>query len=138
MKDIIPPVDRAILQKELTRDKFIRKTNFGDNEIYFVTHHDSPNVMREIGRLRELTFRDAGGGTGKDCDIDDFDTMENPYKQLIVWDPDHKEILGGYRFFICKDIAKEEKGYEKLATSELFHMSNEFTKKYLPNLVELG
>ncbi len=138
MKDIIRPVKKSLLKKELNKDKFIRTTNFGGNEIYFINHHDSPNVMREIGRLRELTFRDAGGGTGKDCDIDEFDTMEKPYTQLIVWDPDHQEILGGYRFFICKDIANNNKDYEKLATSELFNFSNKFINKYLPNIVELG
>lgn len=138
MKDIIAPVDKSLLQEELSKDKFVRKTNFGGNEIYFVDFHNSPNVLREIGRLRELTFREAGGGTGKDCDLDEFDLMEDPYTQIIVWDPDHKEILGGYRFFICDNIAKIKNGYKKLATSELFNMSDEFITTYLPNMVELG
>jgi len=136
MKDIIPPVDKSLLKKELTEDKFIRNTNFGQNKIYFVTSHNSPNVMREIGRLREHTFREAGGGTGKECDIDDYDTMENPYKQLIVWDPDHQEILGGYRYFLCNNIKKDIN--KQLATSRLFNLSKKFIKKYLPNMVELG
>ena len=136
MKDIIPPVNKSLLIKELTEDKFIRNTNFGQNKIYFITSHDSPNIMREIGRLRELTFRDAGGGTGKDCDIDDYDTMKNPYKQLIVWDPDHQEILGGYRYFLCKNCKKNID--KNLATARLFNLSNKFVKKYLPNMVELG
>lgn len=138
MKDIIPPVNKKILDEELTDSKFIRNTNFGQNKIYFITHHDSPNVMREIGRLREVTFREAGGGTGKDCDIDDYDTMEDSYTQLIVWDPDHKEILGGYRFFLCNHCNKDNEGYKRLATSRLFNLSDNFINNYLPNMVELG
>lgn len=101
MKDIIDPVPLDVLKGELTDEKFIRKTNKGGNMIYIVSATDSPNVLREIGRLRELSFRNAGGGTGKDCDMDEYDTGEFEYKQLIVWDPDEKTILGGYRFFIC-------------------------------------
>jgi len=64
MKPIIEPVAKNILVSELSSDKFIRETNNGDNLIYIITHHDSPNVMKEIARLREHTFRTAGGGTG--------------------------------------------------------------------------
>ena len=71
MKDIIAPVSKEALLAELTPDKLMRQTNKGDNEIYIITYQDSPNVMREIGRVRELTFRDAGGGTGEDIDIDE-------------------------------------------------------------------
>ncbi len=138
MKDIIPAIDKSLLEKELTENKFVRNTNFGQNKIYFVTAQDSPNVMLEIGRLRELTFRDAGGGTGKNCDIDDYDTMENPYKQLIVWDPDHNEILGGYRFFICNTCTNTKNGYKNLATERLFQFSDNFINNYLPYMIELG
>ena len=101
MKPIIKSIPKKDLEEELTEDKFIRMTNKADNELYIITAHDSPKIMQEIGRLRELTFRAAGGGTGKPVDIDDFDTMEDPYKQLIVWDPYQEEILGGYRFHLC-------------------------------------
>ena len=98
MKPIIQPVDRKLIIDELTPDKYIRDTNRGGNMLYDVTAADSPNIMREIGRLREISFRSAGGGTGKDVDIDEYDTdAENPYRQLIVWDPDQMEVLGGYR-----------------------------------------
>jgi hypothetical protein len=64
----------------------MRVTNFGENSIYVCTAHDSPNnVMKEVGRLREIAFRKAGGGTGKEADIDSYDTADTPYKQLIVW-----------------------------------------------------
>jgi len=138
MKDIAAPVAKEAILAELTPEKLLRKTNKGANEIYVVTYHDSPNIMHEIGRLREITFRDAGGGTGKDLDIDQYDTQENPYKQLIVWDPDHQEILGGYRYIICDGLPLDENGEVKLATARLFHFSDKFLKEYMPHTLELG
>lgn len=134
MKEVIKAVDKQLLEKELVPEKFLRKTNNGGNELYIVNHHNSPNVMREIGRLRELTFRNAGGGTGKDIDIDGFDTQEEPYEQLITWDPEEKEISGGYRFHVCN----HETDAENLATAKLFKFSDEFNKEYLPYMIELG
>ena len=138
MKDIIPPVSIDIITDELSNDKFVRKTNKGGNKIYIVDANDSPNILREIGRLRELSFRNAGGGTGLDCDLDDFDTGETIYKQLIVWDPDEKAILGGYRFFICDNNNCLTEGKVKLATSKLFNFSDDFIQNYLPHMIELG
>ena len=138
MKNIIAPLPREEIYAELTADKLLRKTNKGGNEIYVITHHDSPAIMHEIGRLREITFRDAGGGTGKETDIDDYDTAEVPYKQLIVWDPDSREILGGYRYLLCAEAPKDENGEVHLATSRLFHFSKEFVENYLPHTLELG
>ncbi len=138
MKDIIAPVDKELIIKELTSDKFIRKTNRLSNDLYVVTAHDSPNIMREIGRLRELSFRYAGGGTGEAVDIDHYDTAVNPYKQLIVWDTESEEILGGYRFHICDESYVDEKGVINLATAELFDFSGDFIKNYLPYTIELG
>ena len=99
MQNIIEPVKKNLLKSELKENKFLCKTNKANNEIYVITAHDSPEIMKEIGRLRELSFRSAGGGTGKALDIDNFDTLENPYKQLIVWNPEAEDIVGGYRFF---------------------------------------
>ena len=138
MKPIIAPLDKEILEKELTSDKFIRQSNNASNEIYSINHHNSPNLMREIGRLRELTFREAGGGTGKEIDIDKFDTADEPYQQLIVWDPSEKEILGGYRYILCNKIISSEASETKLATSGLFNFSEKFKKEYLPHTIELG
>lgn len=138
MKDILAPLPKKEIIAELTPEKLLRKTNKGGNEIYLITHHDSPAVMHEIGRLREITFRDAGGGTGKEIDIDDYDTAENPYRQLIVWDPDSKEILGGYRYILGSEAPKDENGEVMLATSRLFHFSPKFCKEYLPHTLELG
>jgi len=135
---IIPPVDTNLLLKELTEDKFIRKTNNGGNLLYVFSAHDSPNLLREVGRLREEAFRSASGGTGSDMDLDDFDTCENCYKQLIVWDPDANQILGGYRFKICDEYTVDAQGNVQLSTAELFHFSDEFKQTYLPYMIELG
>jgi hypothetical protein len=138
MKEIIPPVDKQIILKELTEDIFVRKTNNGGNLLYIFTAHEAPNLMREVGRLREESFRHAGGGTGEELDIDHFDTCENCYKQLIVWDPDHEQILGGYRFKICDENTRDENGEVQLSTAELFNFSDKFCQEYLPHMVELG
>jgi len=139
MQDIIEAIDRSLLEQELTPDKFVKRTNSGGNEIYIVTHHNAPNITREIGRLREITFRDAGGGTGLDCDLDEFDIEEeNPFQQLFVWDPREKEIIGGYRFIHGKTLKRHENGRIDTPTSELFHLSEKFINEYLPHTIELG
>ena len=138
MEPIIAPVSLDLIKAELTQAKKLRDTNKSHNEIYVVNHHDSPNVMREIGRLREEAFRDSGGGSGLSMDIDEFDTMENPYQQLIVWDPDAEKILGGYRYILGTDIKLDENGQPLLATSHMFHFSEKFIKEYLPYTIELG
>lgn len=138
MKDIIAPVSKKKLMAELTPDKLMRKTNKGDNEIYIITHQDSPNVMLEIGRVREITFRDAGGGIGEEVDIDEYDTCDDPYKQLIVWDPQALEIIGGYRYILCNQLPKDNNGVVRLATTQLFNFSEKFIKEYLPYTLELG
>lgn len=135
---IIGPIDPDIIEAELTPDKFLRPTNKGGNQIYIVDAHNSPNTMREIGRLREIAFRMAGGGTGKECDIDEFDTMTPPCRQLIVWDPDSKLILGGYRFICGKDIRTDQHGRPRIATSHMFKFSERFLNDYLPYTLELG
>ncbi len=138
MKDIIAPVSKEKLMAELTPDKLMRKTNKGDNEIYIITYQDSPNVMLEIGRVREITFRDAGGGIGEEVDIDEYDTCNDPYKQLIVWDPQALEIIGGYRYILCNQLPKDENGVVRLATTQLFNFSEKFIIEYLPYTLELG
>ena len=138
MKDIISPVDRKLIISELTPEKFVRNTNRSNNELYVITAHDSPNIMREIGRLRELSFRYAGGGTGEGLDIDHYDLAGNPYKQLIVWDRESEEILGGYRYHVCDETYVNEEGEINLATAELFTFSDDFIRNYLPYTIELG
>ena len=127
---IIQPISKEVLKSELTPDKQLRMTNKSNNEIYIITAHNAPNVMKEIGRLREIAFREAGGGTGKDMDIDEFDICENCYKQLIVWNPEDEEIIGGYRYLLGTDWQYDEKGQPILATSHMFHFSEKFLKEY--------
>ena len=138
MEPIIAPVSLELIKAELTPNKKLRDTNKSHNEIYVINHHDSPNIMREIGRLREEAFRDSGGGSGLSMDIDEFDTMDHPYQQLIVWDPDAERILGGYRYILGTDIKLGEDGQPLLATSHMFHFSDKFIKEYLPYTIELG
>ena len=138
MEDIIAPISKELLKAELTEEKRLRMTNRSHNQIYIVTAQDSPNTMREIGRLREIAFRAAGGGTGKALDIDEYDVMENPYKQLIVWNPEAEEILGGYRYILGTDVRFDEQGHPILATSHMFNFSEKFLKEYLPTTIELG
>lgn len=138
MQPIIEPLDKQLLERELTPDKFVRNTNNGNNEIYIVTWHNAPLVTREIGRLREITFRDAGGGTGKDCDLDEFDTAEVPFQQLLVWNPREKEIIGGYRFIHGKTLKVNADNTVDTPTAELFKFSSRFIKEYLPYTIELG
>ena len=138
MKQVIPPVDRELIKQELTPDKLLRKTNKADNEIYIFDYRSAPNTMREVGRLREEAFRKAGGGTGKEVDIDEFDCMEVPYMQLVVWSPEDEKILGGYRYIDGVNVRFGINGQPILATSHLFHFSDQFLKNYLPYTIELA
>lgn len=137
-KQIISPVDRKLIKEELNEQRFVRKTNHLDNEIYIVDAFNSPHVMKEIGRLREISFRMAGGGTGDSIDIDDFDTHENAYQQLIVYSPEDEEIIGGYRYIDCGIIGIDGHEQDYLSTAHYFNFSKEFKRDYLPYTIELG
>ncbi len=137
MQPIIDKIDPALIEAELTPDKLLRHTNKGDNEIYVIDAFNAPNTMREIGRLREIAFRDAGGGTGLECDIDEFDTMPTPCRQMIVWNPTDREIIGGYRFILGEDISVVD-GVPHIATSHMFRFSERFITEFLPETIELG
>ena len=133
MEPIIPPVDRSLILAELTEEKLLRKTNNGNNEIYVVTAQNSPNIMQELGRLRELSFRDAGGGTGAAVDINDEDLAEEGYQQLFVWDPKAQEIVGGYRFIVSRTTHPKH-----MSTEHYFRFSDRFRNEFLPYTIELG
>ncbi len=138
MEELIPKIDRALLKKELTRDKFVKETNFGKNEVYIIDEQSAPNVLREIGRLREVSFRAAGGGTGKSLDLDRYDIGEHAFKQLLVWNPADEDIVGGYRFVHCKELPIDEQGQVQTPTSKLFRYSKKFIREYIPVTIELG
>ncbi len=137
-QEIIKPIDKALLKSELTPERQLRMTNKSHNEIYIIDAHNAPNVLREIGRLREMAFREAGGGTGKALDLDEFDTMDNCYKQLIVWNPEEEEIIGGYSYILGTDVEVGADGQPLLATSHMFHFSEKFMREYMPQTIELG
>ena len=136
MSNIIPPKNISIIEQELNSATFVRKTNKANNEIYIVNYHNAPNTVNEIGRLRELTFSEAGGGTGKEIDIDDFDTSENCYDQLIVYDRDNQIISSGYRFIYGENVLKNDE--IELSTKHYFNFSDQFITEYLPYTIELG
>ncbi|CAN1504757.1 Acetyltransferase (GNAT) domain containing protein [Spirosomataceae bacterium] len=138
MQNLIDPIDRDVLKKELNRDTFLRNTNYGNIEVHLVNHHRQPNAIQEIGRLRELTFRVAGGGTGLAVDLDENDTCEDCYDQLITWDPEEEEIVAGYRLIRCADATVDANGVHNLSTSHYFHFSEKFKTDYLPKTIELG
>lgn len=136
-ENIIDPIDRETLKRELTQDIFIRPTNNASNEIYIFKGDEKPNLMKEVGRLREVSFRAAGGGTGKPLDVDEFDSGPYSYSQLIVWDPSENAIVGGYRVVLCKDTQDTE-GHFHLSTTEIFQFSERLKRDYFPYAIELG
>lgn len=138
MQEIIAPIDRATLKNELNQERFLRYVNNGENEIYLVNHHNAPHVMQEIGRLREVSFRAAGGGTGLPFDIDDNDTCEKCYEQLVAWNPEDEEIIAGYRLIKCSEAGVDGQGILNLSTAHLFKFSEKFIRDYLPYTIELG
>ena len=137
MKEIIDPIDKSVLKAELNAERFLRTTRKGGNEIYRINCHNAPNVLQEIGRLRELTFRTSGGGTGEEVDLDEHDFGPYAYEQLIVWSPEDEEIIGGYRYLVCAE-AQDQDGNYHLSTTHYFEFSTAFKEKYLPNTIELG
>ena len=138
MKPIIEPVDKALLKAELNEDRLLRATNKAGNQLY-VVGADAPNVLKEIGRLREIAFRNDGGGTGEPLDLDKFDTdPAYGYRQLVLWNPDAEEIIGGYRFCLCDEAVFDAKGQPILTSSHMFEFTKKFLRDYLPYTLELG
>ena len=138
LPEIIDPINKEVLKEELKNAQLLRHARKGGTDIYIFTAQQCPQLMQEVGRLREITFREAGGGSGFACDIDHFDIMDEPYWQLIVWDPTEEKILGGYRYIHGRNIKFDETGAPILATSHMFGFSEKFKKEYLPQMLELG
>ena len=128
---------RRVIKSELTPERFVCPTRFGGNMVYDVMYYNAPYTMQEIGRLREIAFREAGGGTGKPLDIDEYDIMEKPFHQLLVWNPKEGEIISSYRYILGSDIIDNPKGIISPVT-KLFRFSDEFISDYLPYSIELG
>ena len=138
IEPVIDAINPSLIEAELTDERLLRETNKAGNRIYVVDAHCAPNTMREIGRLREIAFRAGGGGTGKACDIDEFDTMETPCQQLVVWNPDQRDIVGAYRFIMGNDMTRDASGNLRIAMSHMFEFSQQFINEFLPHTIELG
>lgn len=138
MQPIIPPVNPSLIENELDENHFVRQTNKAGNKVYIFRANEAPNTMREVARLRELSFRQGGGGSGNEMDIDRFDTMDFPYGQLIVWNPDEREIIGGYRYRYGKNAKLLPDGQPDMAIGHIFVQSDKFIKEYLPYTLEMG
>jgi len=138
MDQIISPLDKKSLKEELKKIRLVRQTVRGGNEIYSFSFHESPLLMDEVGRLRELSFRGGGGGTGMAKDIDKYDTAVIPFGQLIVYDPENESIVGGYRYLMGCDIKNNAEGVPQSPTSKLFSFSEIFMERYWNNTMELG
>ena len=138
MDKIIDPIPLELIKAELTPRRKLMDTNKGGNELYVVDCHNAPNTLREIGRIRELTYRAAGGCSGKELDLDEYDFLDKPYQQLIVWDPEAQAIIGGYRFILGKDVTLKEDGQPNVTSSHLYQFSDKFIREYLPRTMELG
>lgn len=132
-KNVIHPIDRKLIKRELSDSQILGRTK-DDKKIILTEFENSPNVLKEIARLREITFRKVGEGTGKKRDIDDFDKY---YKHLVVWDEEELEIVGSYRIGIGKDIFLS-KGTEGFYTSTLFNFSSRFEDEVIKDSIELG
>lgn len=138
MEPIIPKVDARLVEQELTDEFFVRPTNKAGNLIYDISAEEAPNTMREIARLREESYRPYGGSSGKAMDIDSSDTMTPPYRQILVWDPDAREIVGGYRYILGKDVRFKVDGQPRLSSAHIFRYSEQFIREFLPYGVEFG
>jgi hypothetical protein len=135
MDTIISPISKDSLLKELTPEKFLKFTSKGGNEIYDFSFRDAPSLMYEVARLREVSFRKIGCGTGKAMDIDENDVRPVGFRQLIVWNPIENEIIGGYRYAICQNHLNN---ISSLSVPHYFNFSREFINNYLPYSIELG
>jgi hypothetical protein len=133
MKKIIAPIKKELILGELTSDRLVRRTKRLNNEIYDISATSAPQVMLELGRLREFTFREAGGGTGKEVDIDEYDYL---FKHLVLWNPSHNEIIGSYRYALMRDLIEGDT--IQSPTRKLFNFSPTFIRDYLPVTIELG
>lgn len=132
-RNVIHPCDKKIIRKELNNSQMLGTTH--DNlKIFITTKLDSPETLNEIARLREVTFRKVGEGTGKKFDLDKFDEH---YNHLIVWDENELEIVGAYRVGSGNDIINKH-GVEGFYTSTLFNYSENLVNNYLPSSIELG
>ncbi|MDO5510727.1 MAG: lysophospholipid acyltransferase family protein [Weeksellaceae bacterium] len=136
MKPLIPEVDKSLIIPEI--DKLYGKEDaclfeHGAYDCFFVKSAEIPNTMREITRLREITFRAVGEGTGKSRDTDAYDDY---YHHLILWDRVEQRLVGAYRMGLGRDIFAQ-KGVKGFYVSELFDFDREI-EPLLASSIEMG
>ncbi len=105
VEDIIPPINPHKVEQEVNqlREKYLLFEN-GEFQVFCSPSYCIPSIMNELGRLREITFRQIGEGTNRSIDIDEFDLY---YNQLFIWDNLEKKIVGAYRVGMGKDIMRQ-------------------------------
>ena len=131
---ILPPVEAALIRKDLNSlpaEQLLAES--GDYQAYCTRKNQSPHLMQEIGRLREVTFREVGEGTGKETDLDEFDDY---YTQLFVWNKVRREIVGAYRLGLSDEIIAQ-RGIKGLYTRSLFKFNGRLMDQIGP-AIELG
>ena len=139
MEQIIPPVRKRALKAELKKARHIPEASRGILQSYLVDAQTCPLVVQEIGRLREIAFREKGGGTGKAVDLGRFDLDPSlGFRQLLVWNILNNEIMGGYRILTGNRCKLNADGQPDMPSSHLFKFSDTFIKDVLPVTSELS
>ncbi|MEM1211870.1 MAG: GNAT family N-acyltransferase [Planctomycetota bacterium] len=126
--------DAGVLEEEITRlPERRRLVSGGGLEVYQVKPGECSELIREIGRVRELTFRGVGEGTGRSRDLDRYD---DHYRQLVLWDPQQRRVAGGYRLGLVDQLFARQ-GVEGLYTHTLFDFDRRLVRQ-LGSCLELG
>jgi hypothetical protein len=131
-KSIAHPESRQTIKQELRKGELLGETSDG-KQIILVDWFPESSVIREIGRLRELSFRKVGEGTGERRDLDKYD---HHYRHLVLWDNEALEIVGAYRLGEG-NLILEKKGKKGFYAENLFEFKKPF-EKYLADSLELG
>ena len=126
-------VDKMIQEVELLRDNDGRLLKSKNYEVFFAASKKIPNIMFEIGRLREITFREVGEGTNKSIDLDTFDGY---YHHMFLWDKEQKKVVGAYRMGLGKSIFKKY-GIKGFYIHTLFKFEPELYSM-MENSIEMG
>jgi len=132
-KNVIHPIDPKKIKRQLTAATLLQNID-NKKKVYLLSNNKLfPDVIKEIARLREITFRKIGEGTGDKLDTDIYDTY---YNHMVLWDEENLEIMGAYRIGVGSEII-EKQGVSGFYSSTLFNFSEQF-QFHLPYSVELG
>ncbi|WP_417442978.1 GNAT family N-acyltransferase [Joostella sp.] len=134
-KEIITPVSKDLMDQEVSqlRENDLRLLQSKNYEVFLAKANQMPYILREIGRLREITFREVGEGTNQAIDLDEFDEF---YHHLFLWDNQEKTLVGAYRMGMGADIFKA-KGIDGFYLQDLFKFEPELYKM-MSESIEMG